>query len=123
MIQFRWLALALIGASMLYFMVLTRRSAVKRLFLAVFFGTGAVFVLWPNLTSRMASLLGIGRGADLVFYLSILFLFFVSFSTHLHYGRLEARQSQLVREMALRHPVQVPSGRASDELSERVPGA
>ena len=108
MILFRWLALILIAGSMLYFMVLTRRSALKRLFVVSFFGAGAAFVVRPDLTSRIAAVFGIGRGADLVFYLSILFLFFLCFNLYLHFSRLASRQSELVRELALRQPVQVP---------------
>lgn len=115
---FRPLILALIGVFLIYFMVLARRSAIKRLFLTFFFGTGAAFVLWPNLTNRLAWLVGIGRGADLVFYVSIVFLFFLLFNIYLHFATLAANQSLLVRELALRSPLQVSgAGGAPNDLT------
>jgi hypothetical protein len=108
MILFRLLLLVLTGAFMLYFLVLVRRSAIKRLFVAAFFGTGAAFVLMPELANRIAWFFGIGRGADFVFYLSTVFLFFLVFNIYLKFTALEARQTQLVRELALRHPSQEP---------------
>lgn len=91
---------------LLYFMVLNRRSAVKRLFMVVFFGTGVVFVLWPELSTRLANSVGIGRGVDLVLYLSILFLFVLCFSFLARVQALEARQAVLVQALARLEPVQ-----------------
>ena len=38
---------------------------------------GTVFVIFPELTTRVANAIGIGRGADMIFYFSILFFGFV----------------------------------------------
>ena len=53
----------------------------------------AVVALVPDLSSRLAEYVGIGRGADLVVYGSILFLFYAVF-------RLVIKQSYLEREIA-----------------------
>lgn len=63
---------------------------------------GALTVYDPDLTTRLARLLGIGRGADLLLYLLV--LAFVA-SWFLFYHRLRVLQgavTQLVRELALR---------------------
>ena len=91
--------------SMLYFLILARRSALRRLFVVFFFGTGLTFVVQPDLTTRIANLVGIGRGADLVFYLSTLFLFFLNFNFYIRVRALDERLTRIVRELALEHPV------------------
>ena len=53
----------------------------------------ALVALIPDLSSRLARYLGVGRGADLVVYGSILFLFYIVF-------RLVIKQSYLEREIA-----------------------
>jgi small membrane protein len=109
---FKALFALLTAACMFYFLILTRKSALRRLFVLSFFGVGIVFILQPDLTTSIARLVGIGRGADLVFYLSILFLFFLCFNFYVRFRALEERQNQIVRELALRHPVQREDGAA-----------
>lgn len=53
----------------------------------------AVVALVPDLSSRLAEYVGVGRGSDLVVYGSILFLFYAVF-------RLVIKQSYLEREIA-----------------------
>ncbi len=71
---FQVLFAALTAATMFYFLIATRRSALRRLFVLFFFGAGILFILDPDLSTRIANLVGIGRGADLIFYVSTLFL-------------------------------------------------
>ena len=62
---------------------------------------GIVFVLYPNLTNTIASLLGVGRGTDLILYfciiagiISMLFL----------YGRqrkIQETQTEIIRSLAI----------------------
>ncbi len=106
MIPFKFVFAGLTAASMLYFLVLARRSALQRLFVAAFFGTGFVFILQPDWTTSLANLVGIGRGADLIFYVSTLFLFFICFNFYLRFRSIEERQTWLVRELALLQPRQ-----------------
>lgn len=56
----------------------------------------------PAITVRLARLLGIGRGADLVFYSGILFMIFGSFFVYLRFKRLEREITILVRQLAIR---------------------
>ena len=69
------------------------------------FGGGIVFILQPDLTTTIANVVGIGRGADLIFYLSTLFLFFLCFNYHVRFMALEEQLTRIVRELAVRHPV------------------
>ncbi|MEP6950531.1 MAG: DUF2304 domain-containing protein [Ginsengibacter sp.] len=78
------------------------RSAIaESIFLIVLSGLSIFFVLFPNKTNAIANKLGVGRGADLLFYLCILlFLFFV---LKLFNGirRLEKRLTEIIRKDAI----------------------
>ncbi len=60
-------------------------------------------VFWqPDTTSYLASLLGIGRGADLVVYLSILVIFYMLFKILVRLNKLDSELTKLVRAEALK---------------------
>ena len=69
----------------------------------LFVWTGAVFVvLSPAKTTKFAKLLGIGRGADIIIYLSLALLFYLVFRINVLVENLETRISQLIREITLK---------------------
>ncbi len=62
----------------------------------------AAIAIWkPDLTTRLASVLGIGRGADLVFYCAILGMFTGFFWVYLRLRQLDANLTLLTRALAL----------------------
>jgi len=61
----------------------------------------AVVVLDPNLTQHVARVLGVGRGVDAVFYLTIVLLFYLVFRVHMRMRGLERQLTELVRKLAL----------------------
>ncbi len=61
-----------------------------------------VCVLTPGITQWCADLLGVGRGADAVFYLGIVGLSYATFRSYLRTRRLEQEITELVRKLALR---------------------
>jgi hypothetical protein len=93
------------GALMFYFLIVTRKSALRRLFVVFVFGAGLAFILYPDIAMRMAQLVGIGRGADLIFYVSILFLFFLCFNFYMRFQVIEERFTGVVRTLAIAHPM------------------
>ena len=66
----------------------------------VWIGTASVIV-FPDATSLLAHLLGIGRGADLIVYVSLLLSFYLMFRLYVALARLEQAITALVRAMAL----------------------
>ena len=62
----------------------------------------AVAIARPSLTMTVAHFLGIGRGADLVFYCSILATMIALFVFYLRFKRLEREITTIVRELTLR---------------------
>lgn len=64
---------------------------------------GGLVVTWyPDTASFFASLVGVGRGADLVVYLGIILLFVLVFQLHVSHVRLERELTKMVREEALK---------------------
>jgi len=64
--------------------------------------TGATLaVIFPDKTSQLAKLLGIGRGADIIIYLSLALLFYLVFRQNVLIENLETKISQLIREITL----------------------
>jgi hypothetical protein len=76
----------------------------------VWLGTASV-IIFPDATSFLAHLLGIGRGADLIIYTSLLISFYLIFRLFLALTRLEQAITKVVRAIALEHlPESVDSG-------------
>ena len=61
----------------------------------------AVVVLDPALSQRLARALGVGRGVDAVFYLTLVLLFYLVFRVHMRIRGLERQITELVRQIAL----------------------
>ncbi len=68
----------------------------------IVWGVAAVIVCLPRLTTFFAQLVGVGRGVDLVIYISIFVLFLLVFHLHLIHDQIEKSLTDLVRHDALR---------------------
>lgn len=93
--------LVLVAALGLYALVL-RTRVIDRIVMLALALAGVVLVAWPGLASDVAQAVGIGRGADLVFYLFIVFCLFRFVSASAETRRLERHLTEVVRELALR---------------------
>jgi len=56
--------------------------------------------LFPNLTAPVSDILGFGRGLDLLVYLSVALLFYITFRMYVKVDEQEQRITKLVRELA-----------------------
>jgi small membrane protein len=95
------LSLGLAGC-LLYVVSIGRTHRLFRFALGLTILIGMVFVWYPELTNRLAKLVGVGRGADLVMYVWIVLnLFFIA---RLHIKLREQAQAftELARQMALK---------------------
>jgi hypothetical protein len=72
-----------------------------RLFYVVFSLLVVVAVIFPNVTERVAHLLGIGRGADLIFYATTMSLITLAGITLVKFRGIELRITAIVRKMAI----------------------
>ena len=62
----------------------------------------AAGILKPDFTTFIAQSLGIGRGADVIIYASILILFYLLFRTHILIENLRHEVTQVIRALALK---------------------
>ena len=68
----------------------------------LFWSAVIVAVVWPTTTAVMANLLRVGRGADLVMYLSVMVLFYALFRLFGKIEELERQITRVVRAAALK---------------------
>jgi small membrane protein len=69
---------------------------------ALFWAGVIVVAVRPETSSRAAELLGVGRGADLVVYLSVIALFWLVFRLFVRIERMERSITRLIREIGLK---------------------
>ncbi len=70
-------------------------------FWMLFWIASIIAVIWPSSTAMLASVFGIGRGADFVIYIAIALLFFVAFTLHIKIESLSKDLTRLVRKQAI----------------------
>lgn len=102
---FQIVAISALALLVLVALTLPRRGylSMRSAFLwAALFVVAAVLIAQPRLTVAIARFLGIGRGADLVFYVAILAGIAGFFATHARMRRIESEITTLTREIALR---------------------
>lgn len=73
------------------------------LFWLVFWMAVAVAILMPKFTVFLANYLGVGRGADLVVYASLIFVFYMIFRIFSRQNKIEKDISKIVEEIAKRN--------------------
>lgn len=70
------------------------------MWLIIWTSVGVVF--WkPNFTTTIAHYIGIGRGSDLMIYISIITIFYMLFKTFSHINKIETQITKIAREIAL----------------------
>jgi len=95
-------------AAIILITVFINRSS-RLIFSRVFFlavtAAGFLLLIFPESASRIANSVGIGRGADLIFYMFILFAWswFAAISSRLR--KSDRKITTLVRSFAIAHPL------------------
>ena len=78
-----------------------RSTLLDRLIYVVLIAAGFPLVLYPEWSTRIAHLVGIGRGTDLVIYLFIMFSLFYFASTASAFRKIERELTVVVRTIAI----------------------
>lgn len=103
-----WSQILLLGGLVLFILYIFRLRSVlaDRLIYLACALVGIMLVIFPDAASSVAHLLGIGRGADLLFYLFIMvsLFYFVSLNTEIR--KLKRQLTTLVQQQALDHPIE-----------------
>ena len=66
-----------------------------------FWGVAGVVAALPQTTDVIANLVGVGRGADLVIYTSLVALFYLVFGVYVKIEKTEREITRLVRKLAI----------------------
>ena len=101
--RFLLLLAAMLGLSWVFHRFRRRHLSVRGVFTwsALWVVVGVVAAV-PEVTNRLADLLGIGRGADVVVYSAIVVIIAVLFRTSVRMEQLERAITTVTRELALR---------------------
>jgi small membrane protein len=78
-----------------------RSAAIDKILIAITLLIGMTFVIFPELTTKIANRLGVGRGADLLFYLAIIAFGYTILLLYSKIRTLEKQLAELVRRQAL----------------------
>jgi len=98
--------LLILGTLGLLAQLLRRRAAArtrawKRLILIALLCVAVVSILQPELTTRAANVLGVGRGTDLLLYLLTAVFLYVAMGFYLKFKDVERQLTLLARRQAL----------------------
>lgn len=104
----------------IYFVIRLKQRLFDLILLSLIVLSAIVLVLSPGITNSVAKWLNVGRGADLVFYLSILTFWYISLKLYVRVRRLEKLLTEVVRNDALRNVHK--SGINQEEQDEEQPG-
>lgn len=78
-----------------------RAQAIRRIGLVIFAGFAAVSILFPDVWSSLARVVGVGRGTDLVLYALVVAFLSFTVTTYLRFRDLETNYTRLARRIAL----------------------
>lgn len=62
----------------------------------------ALVVAWPESVNRIADVVGVGRGADVVLYVAVVGMFYLLFRVFMRIESIERSLTKIVREDALK---------------------
>jgi len=82
----------------LYYFVRLRNRIADVLLLFILAAGAVIFILFPDWTNFIAQKLGVGRGADLVFYICIVLFCFVILKLYSRMRRLEQQITEIIRK-------------------------
>ena len=93
-----------------------RAQAIRRLGLLLFAAFAVVSILIPDVWNRIAHLVGVGRGTDMVLYALVVAFLSFTVTTYLRFRGLETNYTRLARRIALSEAPR-PTGRDDDTTS------
>ncbi len=98
-----------------------RAQAIRRVGLLLFAAFAVVSILFPDVWTRMARMVGVGRGTDMVLYALVVAFLSFTVTTYLRFRELETRYTKLARRIALdevRHARRGSGGDLGDVFDE-----
>lgn len=71
------------------------------LFWILFWGVAGIVAALPQTADEVARLVGVGRGADVVIYLSLVVVFYLIFRLYVKIEQVEGEITRLVRKLSI----------------------
>jgi hypothetical protein len=95
--------LLLVGLAATGWLIFLRRNRLPFHIMTVFLliAAAAVAIVFPDITQDAANLVGVGRGADLVLYLSLVAVLFVLLHYYTKFVELQRQLTAMAREVAI----------------------
>jgi small membrane protein len=87
----------------LYVIIRLKKRLLDIIILFALIVAAVVFILWPDLTTEIAQILGVDRGTDLILYLSILTFWFMILKLYTRIRKLEQMFTNIIRNDALKN--------------------
>jgi hypothetical protein len=87
----------------LYFIIRLKKRLLDIIILFLMIAGAVVFILWPDLTTIIAKRLNVGRGTDLILYLSVLIFWFMILKLYTRLRKLEQMFTKIIRDDALKN--------------------
>lgn len=79
-----------------------------------------LIILLPDTTSYLAEIVGVGRGADLIVYLSIVLIFYIIFQMTIKIEKIERNITKVVRTVAMKDEVGGEQKQAAGEVMDEI---
>jgi len=97
----------IIGLALILSYIGSRKSVsrVQFLFVLFFFSIGAISVIFRDFSMRAAAMVGVGRGADLLLYFSVLCGVLIAANFYFRFKDNERIVCELVRRLAIQSPL------------------
>lgn len=83
-----------------------RTRAWKKLIMLALAAAAVASILYPELTTRVANFVGVGRGTDLLLYLLVAVFLYVTVGFYLRFRDLERQLTVVARRLAIDEAVQ-----------------
>ena len=78
-----------------------RSQALRRIALVAFAAFAVISILFPNLWNRIATLVGVARGTDVVLYALVVAFMSFAGTTYIRFREMETRYTRLARRIGL----------------------
>ncbi len=118
MIVIQLILISIIFMIVFFYFSRVRTRLWDRALLILFLLIGVTMVLFPALTTDLAHLVGVGRGADLVTYLGLLGLFFAVILSYINQRELQSKLTDLVRHIAILEAKVPPQNGGSENVQK-----
>ena len=102
----------------IFFITRVRHRVLDLIILGTMIVCAIVFIIWPDITNSIAHKVGVGRGADLVFYISILIFWFIILKLYARLRKLEQMITDVIRKDALDNAIKITGTNSEKQKSD-----